>query len=103
MNSRGNIYVIDEESQEITTKSLSDIKENSDRYHMLTWNELLDSRNNYTKMAFDMDSIQNVSSAIGMKEIMNQVVDIVGKIGKDTSSGYTSKVGNNIQKGLEYY
>lgn len=102
MNSRGGIYVIDGESQEITTKSLSDIKENSDRYHMLTWNELLDSRNNYTKMAFDMDSIQNVSSAIGMKEIMNQVVDIVGKIGKDTSSGYTSKVGNNVQKGLEY-
>ena len=102
MNSRGSIYVIDGESQEITTKSLSDIKENSDRYHMLTWNELLDSRNNYTKMAFDMDSIQNVSSAIGMKEIMNQVVDIVGKIGKDTSSGYTPKVGNNVQKGLEY-
>ena len=102
MNSRGSIYVIDGESQEITTKSLSDIKANSGRYHMLTWNELLDSRNNYTKMAFDMDSIQNVSSAIGMKEIMNQVVDIVGKIGKDTSSGYTSKVGSNVQKGLEY-
>lgn len=102
MNSRGGIYVIDGESQEITTKSLSDIKENSDRYHMLTWNELLDSRNNYTKMAFDMDSIQNVSSAVGMKEIMNQVVGIVGKIGKDTSSGYTTKVGNNVQKGLEY-
>ena len=102
MDSRGGIYVIDNESNEITTKSLSDIKENSDRFHMLTWNELLDSRNNYTKMAFDMDSIQDVSSAVGMKEIMNQVVDIVGKIGKDTSYGYTSKVGNNVQKGLEY-
>lgn len=49
-----------------------------------------------------MDSIQNVSSAVGMKEIMNQVVDIVGKIGKDTLSGYTYKVGNNVKKGLEY-
>lgn len=102
MDSRGGIYVIDNESLEITTKSLSDIKENSDRFHMLTWNELLDSRNNYTKMAFDMDSIQDVSSAVGMKEIMKQVVDIVGKIGKDTLNGYTSKVGNNVQKGLEY-
>ena len=102
MDSRGGIYVIDNESIEIKTKSLSDIKKDPDKYHMLTWNELLDSRNNYTKMAFDMDSIQNVSSAVGMKEIMNQVVDIVGKIGHDTSHGYTSKVGSNVQKGLEY-
>lgn len=102
MDSRGGIYVIDNESPEITTKSLSEIKKDPNKYHMLTWNELLDSRNNYTKMAFDMDSIQDVSSAVGMKEIMNQVVDIVGKIGKDTLNGYTSKVGNNVQKGLEY-
>ena len=102
MDSRGEIYVVDNSNNKITTKSLDTIKDNPETYHMLTWNELLDSRNNYTVMAFDMESIQSVSSAVGMQEIMKQVVDIIGKIGKDTSGGYTSKIGNMVQKGLEY-
>ena len=102
MNSRGNIYVVDSETNNITTKSLSDIKEDSDKYHILTWNELLDSRNNYGKMAFDMESIQSVSSAIGMKEIMEQVTDIISKIGKSETKGYTAKINNTVQQGLEY-
>lgn len=102
MDSRGGIYVIDTETRDITSKSLSDIKENSDKYHMLTWNELLNSRYYNTKMAFDVDPIQNASSAIGMKEIMNQVTEIIHKIGKEENKGYTAKIGNTVQKGLEY-
>lgn len=102
MDSRGDIYVIDNSNNKITAKSLNTIKENPETYHMLTWNELLDSRNDYSVMAFDMESIQSVSSAVGMQEIMKQVVEIIGKIGKETTEGYTSKIGSTVQKGLEY-
>lgn len=36
IDSRGNFIVMDSETSEILSKSLSDIKENLDKYHMLT-------------------------------------------------------------------
>lgn len=102
IDSRGNFIVMDSETSEILSKSLSDIKENSDKYHMLTWNDVLNYRDQSTNEAFRRDLIQDASSAIGMKEVMTQVATIIDGIGKITTQGYAAKVGNSVQKGLEY-
>ena len=102
MTSRGSFYVMDGETNKITSKSLNEIKEDSDRYSMLTWNELLNFRDRDLNLAFDRSHIQDAASAIGMKEVMSQVSEVIGKIGTMTNKGYTAKIQNTVQRGLEH-
>lgn len=110
MDSRGNFYALSD-SGDIVTVDLNTIKSNPSKYQMLTINELLkfrrgeftnlDTKNQYLAYT-NYDILTDINGTTGIKEVMTQVVDIVSKIGTETTKGYAGKVGNNVKKGLEY-
>ena len=100
MDSRGNFYVV--KDGKVTTASLPQIKDNSDQYYMMTINDVLQYRQKDPVSFLDQKILTDINGATGMKEVMSQITDIIHKIGKSDSSGYTAKIGNTVQKGLEY-
>lgn len=110
MDSRGNFYTLSD-SGDVAAVDLNTIKSNPSKYQMLTINELLkfrrgeftwlDSKKQYSAYT-NYDILTDINGTTGIKEVMSQVVDIVSKIGKDSTKGYIGKAGNNVKKGLEY-
>lgn len=86
---------------EISTVSADDYSKDKSRYQALTNSQLLGLREQNSQFAMNTNLLNNVSGTIGMKTIQDYMLGLVEKLGTETSSGYTSKKGNQIAKGLE--
>lgn len=95
----GNLYVYDGESVKKVTPT--DYSKNPEEYQVLTNAELIHLRERDPNLKFDESILHDLSNSIGMKSIMEQVIDTIKKFGTTSQKGYTIKVGGQVQRGLE--
>lgn len=99
---RGNLYVLNNETGKIETKSQSDYVENQDNYTALTNEDLLNWRRSDTNLAYRTDILDNISSAVGMKSITDYAKTLIQEFGKTSITGYSEKQAGKIRSGLEH-
>ena len=99
---RGYLYVKNNESGQLETISHSEYKENQDKYIALTNEDLLNVRRADTSLAYRMDILDNISSAVGMKTITDYAKGLIKEFGKTNITGYSEKQANQIRSGLEH-
>ncbi len=99
----GKIYVLSEDGLE--TVSAKEYKDNPEQYQVLTNSELITLRESNGNLAYRSDILNDLSSNIGMKSIMEYVNKTINEFGTNKSSSstqrYTSKQKGQIQQGLQ--
>lgn len=95
----GNLYVYDGESVKKVTPT--DYSKNPEEYQVLTNAELIHLRERDPNLKFDESILHDLSNSIGMKSIMEQVIDTIKKFGTTSQKGYAIKAGGQVQRGLE--
>lgn len=99
----GKIYVLSEDGLE--TISAKEYKDNSEKYQILTNAELITLRESNQNLAYRSDILNDLSSNIGMKSIMEYVNKTINEFGTNKSSSstqrYTTKQKGQIQQGLQ--
>lgn len=95
----GNLYVYDGESVKKVTPT--EYSKNPEDYQVLTNAELIHLRERDPNLKFDESILHDLSNSIGMKTIMDQVIDTIKKFGTSSQKGYTIKAGGQVQRGLE--
>lgn len=95
--SNGFLYVIDEDYN-MSTISPEEFYQNKDRYQVLTNSQVLGLRENDPNLAYNTTILDDVSGAIGMKVITDQLTDIITKFGHLSRSEYINKTGDNISQ-----
>jgi hypothetical protein len=98
--SDGKFYVMDA-NRKITTMSYDDIKENSDKYMMLTNSQLLQERANTFGNNMETRMINDVANYIGMNEVMDDIRGVVKEFGNNELKGYLAKAPGKVIKGFE--
>ena len=99
--SDGKFYVMDA-NRKITTMSYDDIKENSDKYMMLTNSQLLQERANTFGNNMETRMINDVANYIGMNEVMDDIRGVVKEFGNNELKGYLAKAPGKVIKGFEH-
>lgn len=99
--SDGKFYVMDT-NRKITTMSYDDIKENSDKYMMLTNSQLLQERANTFGNNMETRMINDVANYIGMNEVMDDIRGVVKEFGNNELKGYLAKAPGKVIKGFEH-
>lgn len=100
---RGYLYVQNQETGKIETISQSSYKEdNNDKYIALTNEDVLNIRRADPSLAYRMDILDNVSSAVGMKTITDYARTLINEFGKTSITGYSEKQAEKIRSGLEH-
>lgn len=98
----GYIYTWDAEAKELKTLRPTEYLKNQDKYTLLTNADLMNLRRTNPAMSFDNAILDNLSSAVGMKTIVDYVQGIIEKFGTTTITGYSEKQSNAIRSGLEH-
>lgn len=99
--SDGKFYVMDA-NRKITTMSYDDIKENGDKYMMLTNSQLLQERANTFGNNMETRMINDVANYIGMNEVMDDIRGVVKEFGNNELKGYLAKAPGKVIKGFEH-
>lgn len=102
MDSRGYMYVQDDEGQ-IKTVSASEYANGykDGKYQAITNEQLLGLREKYSQFAMNSDILNSISGTIGIKSVQDYLVGLVEKLGKTTEQGYASKKQSQIVNGIE--
>lgn len=99
----GQVYVY-EKDKGLKTVSAEDYYENKDSYQALTNSQVLGLREQDPNLAFNgtfkSDILKDVSSAIGMKSVETELLNIVDKFGSVTRSEYIQNTGEPISKSV---
>lgn len=99
----GKIYVLSDDG--LQTISGSAYKENPDNYQVLTNAELITLRESNDNLAYRSDILNDLSSNIGMKSIMDYINKTINEFGTNKSSSstqrYTAKQKGQIEQGLQ--
>lgn len=98
----GSIYAQDRETRELKTLHPVEYLKNQDKYAVLTNADLMHLRRTNPGMSFNNAILDNLSSAVGMKTIVDYVQGIIEKFGTTTITGYSEKQSNAIRSGLEH-
>lgn len=101
LNSRGQVYVHDSETNKIKTVSLSEYKSNTNKYLALTNEELLNQRRQDPSLAYNNGVLDDVYRAVGLKTIIDYTNDLIKNFKSTEIQGYSEKKGKSIQTGLE--
>ena len=100
LTSNGYLYAKTEDG-ELTAIDPDTYYKNKDEYELLNNNELLHLRETTSALAMNTSILNDLSNSVGMKAVMDQIVEIIQKFGENKSTAYTQKQGQSIQKGLE--
>lgn len=93
----GYLYVIDDDYN-MSTVSPEEFYKNKDKYQALTNSQVLGLREKDPNLAYNTDILNDVSGAIGMKVITDQLSDIITKFGHLSRTEYINKTGDNISQ-----
>ena len=93
----GYLYVIDD-NYNMSTVSPEEFYKNRDKYQALTNSQVLGLREKDPNLAYNTDILNDVSGAIGMKVITDQLTDIITKFGHLSRTEYINKTGDNISQ-----
>jgi hypothetical protein len=93
----GYLYVIDNDYN-MSTVSPEEFYKNKDKYQALTNSQVLGLREKDPNLAYNTDILNDVSGAIGMKVITDQLSDIITKFGHLSRTEYINKTGDNISQ-----
>lgn len=96
VSSNGYIYVYGDNG--LKTVSSEEYSKNRDKYQALTNSQVLGLREQDPNLAFKSNILQDLSGAIGMKTITDQLVDIVNKFGHYSRTEYIKNTGNAISQ-----
>ena len=99
---RGYLYVQNQDTGKIETVSHSSYTENPEKYLALTNEDVLNIRRADPTMAYRMDILDNISSAVGMKTITDYAKNLIKEFGKTSITGYSEKQAEKIRSGLEH-
>ena len=99
---RGYLYVQNQDTGKIETVSHSSYIENPEKYLALTNEDVLNIRRADPTMAYRMDILDNISSAVGMKTITDYAKGLIKEFGKTSITGYSEKQAEKIRSGLEH-
>ena len=99
---RGYLYVQNQDTGKIETVSHSSYTENPEKYLALTNEDVLNIRRADPTMAYRMDILDNISSAVGMKTITDYAKGLIKEFGKTSITGYSEKQAEKIRSGLEH-
>lgn len=80
------------------TVSASEFHKNRDKYQALTNSQVLGLREQDNNLAFNSNILLDMSGAIGMKTISDQLVDIVNKFGHYSRNEYIKNTGEQISQ-----
>lgn len=58
-------------------------------------------RENSGKYGYDTELIANLQNAVGMNSVVDQVLKLIKDFGSNEETGYASKKGNEIRRGIE--
>jgi hypothetical protein len=97
----GQIYTsnINGEIRKVSLKEFEESKNSMTPLTALTVNYLSKARANFSELAFDTEIISTIQNSLGINKISDQIIRVIDKIGKETSS----KEGFYDKKGLENY
>lgn len=101
LNSRGEIYVYNTESGNLTTVASSTYVKDPEKYIAVTNAELLDQRRSNSSLAYDNGILDDVYGAVGMSTITKYATDLINKFQKTEIEGVAYKKGTQIQSGLK--
>lgn len=101
LDSHGDIYVFNNETQKIEAIGLNQYIKNKDTYIALTNEDLLDQRRTNSSLAFKNSVLDDISRAVGTHTIVKYVNELISKF-KDTEiTGYANKQTSDIQSGMQ--
>lgn len=101
INSHGQIYVLDNDTKKIKTVSVSDYKENSDKYVALNNEDLMTQRRSNSALAYNNTILDDLSGVVGMESIINGLQTTIDKFQTTDITGFASKQGTDIKAGME--
>lgn len=101
INSHGQIYVLDNDTKKIKTVSVSDYKENSDKYIALNNEDLMTQRRSNLALAYNNTILDDLSGVVGMESIINGLQTTISKFRTTDITGFASKQGTDIKTGME--
>lgn len=98
LNERGQMYVLNSDS-ELKQISISDYRKDSDKYHALTYSQLMGLRERDIPM--NTTILNDVKNAVGMQSISQHIKDIATAFGENSKQFYVTKNKESIQKGID--
>ena len=101
INSHGQIYVFDNDIKKIKTVSVSDYKENSDKYTALNNEDLMTQRRSNSALAYNNTILDDLSGVVGMESIIEDLQTTISKFQTTDITGFASKQGTDIKTGME--
>lgn len=103
LDSRGYMYVKDQDGN-LTTVSASEYAKgyNDQKYIAITNEQLLGYREaKGSPLAMNSDVLSSIGGAIGIRSVQEYLLGLVEKLGTTTEQGYASKKQNQIVNGIE--
>lgn len=100
LSNDGKVYALDKEGK-VNKIALSALNNERSNYRALTNYELLTLRENDPNLKFNDTILNDLANSVGISQVMDQVISTIKKFGDTTSKGYTIKLNNQVQKGLE--
>ena len=112
MTSDGKVYVLEAseggDALQLNTVKIETLSNNQNKYIPLTNNQLLEVRDKgqiggtlVKDMVFNSSVLRDVTSAIGMEDVMKTVDDVIKRYGTMKHSGHEMRVGKEVGEGLE--
>ncbi len=112
MTSDGKVYVLEASESgnvlQLNTVKIETLSNNQNKYIPLTNNQLLEVRDKgqiggtiVKDMVFNSSVLRDVTSAIGMEDVMKTVDDVIKRYGAMKNSGHEMRVGKDVGEGLE--
>lgn len=101
INSHGQIYVFDNDTKKIKTVSVSDYKENSNKYIALNNEDLMTQRRSNPALAYNNTILDDLSGVVGMGSIIEDLQTTISKFQTTDITGFASKQGTDIKTGME--
>lgn len=100
LSNDGKVYARDKEGK-VRKVSFSALADGRSNYQALTNYQLLNLREHDPDLKFNDSVLNDLANSVGISQVMDQVVTTIKKFGEVTSTGYTVKLNNQVQKGLE--
>lgn len=103
ITNNGGLYVLDE-NQKLKTISINSYYENSDKYQLITQEDLLNLREHSPELIYNTSILHDLKSTVGLKTIVEYIQASIEKFGTHTNESksvqYTEKEQGRIEQGF---
>ena len=96
-DSNGRMYVVTEEGIKLINPGEFD----QESMNALTNKQVMDLRANNQELAFNNDMLTSTNGAVSMTSIVNHLKGVISNFGTNSSTGYSVKVRDQIEQGLQ--